>query len=331
MFKQEFRKHYFLDEWVLISENRNKRPFDYGKEPKEPVEEKLRKCPFCPGNEYMTPDELGRVVEHGKWIIRWFENKFGAVSLKPEAVKNYKSPLLIQEESFGVHYIIVDTNKHGVSLSGLSQSHIVKLLKVYASLIDKVQAIPKIKYAVLFKNHGADAGASLKHEHSQLVGITKIPVRISQEFKAFKNYRRKFGRCIMCDILKVEKESNERIIFENKSFIALAPFASRYSLEAWVVPKRHVSLMSELTDLELSDLAVLLKKLTKKLDEKNIDYNFLFHHGMKKKDGFHFYIEIMPRLNKHAGFESSGYIINSISPESAVKFYRLRTAGKSKK
>ena len=328
MFKQEFRKHYFLDEWVLVSENRNKRPFDYGK---EPVEEKLKKCPFCPGNESMTPNELGRVVEHGKWIIRWFNNKFGAVSLTPEKVNNYKSPLLVQEESFGIHYIIVDTNKHGISLSSLSSSHLVKLLKVYASLIDKVQAISKVKYAVLFKNHGADAGASLKHEHSQLVGITKIPKRISKEFKSFKSYKRKFGRCVMCDVLNVEKKNNERIIFENNSFVALAPFASRYSLGAWLIPKRHVSLMSELTDLELSDLAGLLKKLTKKLDDKNIDYNFLFHHGLKKNDGFHFYIEVMPRLNKHAGFESSGYIINSISPESAVKFYKSRIVRKIKK
>ncbi len=323
MLKQSFRKHYFLNKWVLISENRSKRPSDFGFE----VENKIssgKSCPFCPGNESMTPNELGRIVDKkGDWIIRWFSNKFGAVSMNPELVssKNF----LIQEPSFGYHYIIVDTNKHGVSWSSLKESHLVKLMKVYSNVVDDLQSKKRIKYVILFKNHGPNAGASLTHEHTQVVALTKIPDLINQEFNSFSNYYKKSKKCFMCDIIKKEKKINERVVFENKTAVVIAPFAPLYSLEVFVVPKRHVSELSELREDELKDLVVLMKKIFSKLESRSIDYNFVLHHSLKRKSKkVHLYFDIIPRLNKHAGFEMSGFAINSISPETSVKFYRSR-------
>ena len=325
MLKQSFRKHYFLNKWVLISENRNKRPSDFGVH----VEKKIssgKSCPFCPGNESMTPNELGRIVNHsnkGEWVIRWFSNKFGAVSTNPEQVSS--KGLFIQEPSFGYHYIIVDTNKHGVSWSSLSISHLVKLMKVYSNVVDDLQSKENIKYVVLFKNHGPNAGASLTHEHTQVVALTKVPDLINQEFKSFSNYYRKNKRCFVCDIIKKEKRVGERVVFENKTAVVIAPFAPLYALEVFVVPKRHVSNLSELKEDELRDLAVLMKKVFSKLELRNIDYNFILHHSLKRMSKqVHLYFDILPRLNKHAGFEMSGFVINSVSPETSVKFYRSR-------
>lgn len=324
MFKQSFRKHYFLNKWVLISENRNKRPSDFGVEVEKKVSNS-RSCPFCPGNEKMTTAELGRIVGRNKdaWIIRWFSNKFGAVSKSPEKVSS--KGIFTQEPSFGYHYIVVDTNKHGVSWPSLSSSHLVKLMKVYSTVVEDLQSKKNIKYVVLFKNHGPNAGASLTHEHTQVVALTKIPDLIDQEFKSFSNYYKKNKKCFMCDIIKKEKKLNERIVFENKTAVAVAPFAPLYSLEVFVAPKRHVSELSELREDELKDLAVLMRKIFTKLESRNIDYNFVMHHGSNRKsEKFHLHFDIIPRLNKHAGFEMSGFVINSISPETSVKFYRSR-------
>ncbi len=323
MLKQSFRKHYFLNKWVLISENRSRRPSDFGVK----VENKIssnKSCPFCPGNEDMTPNELGRVVDKkGNWIIRWFSNKFGAVSTNPESVSS--KSFFIQELSFGYHYIIVDTNKHGVSWRSLKEPRLVKLMKVYSKVVDDLQSKRRINYVVLFKNHGPNAGASLTHEHTQVVALTKVPDLINQEFKSFSDYYKKNRRCFMCDIIKKEKKVGERIVFENKTAIVIAPFAPLYSLEVFVVPKRHVSELSELKDDELKDLAVLMKRIFSKLESRSIDYNFVLHHGLNRKNSkVHLYFDVIPRLNKHAGFEMSGFAINSISPETSVKFYRSR-------
>jgi len=315
---QVFRKHYFLDKWVLISENREKRPSEFSRKAGHVGLEKS--CPFCPGNESLTPKELGRVSSRSGWSIRWFENKFAAVSPNAGGVSQAGSPLFIEEPSFGYHYIIVDTPKHNFPLSSFSKSHMIKLFNVYSALVDSLMSKPKIKYVVLFKNHGAGAGASLSHEHTQIVALTKVPPLFKQEFSSFSRYFKKRRRCLMCDIIRSERREDKRIVFENDSALVLAPFAPLYSLEVFIIPKRHVQLLSDLSDEELKDFVLLLRRVVKRLDSSNIDYNFVLHYSRDRS--FHLYLDVIPRLNKHAGFEMSGFVINSVSPETSVKFYR---------
>jgi len=61
---------------------------------------------------------------------------------------------------------------------------------------------PRIKYVLLFKNEGDEAGTSLIHSHSQLISLDLIPPAILDEANAAGRYKREKGRCPYCDIWK---------------------------------------------------------------------------------------------------------------------------------
>ena len=97
------------------------------------------------------------------------------------------------------------------------------------------------KYVFIFRNQGEAAGASLAHPHSQLIALPVVPKRLMEELNSSREYFNYKERCIYCDIVRQEKEQNVRIISENQDFMSIAPFASRFPFETWILPKRHNS------------------------------------------------------------------------------------------
>lgn len=308
----ELRKHYVLDEWVLINEKRNLRPQRIASE--QTVAPKI--CFFCKGNEKLTPKELGRVEEKGSWKIRWFPNKFPVYTPLASFKQKRKGPLLFAKGT-GYHEVIVETDKHDKQLWDLSTTHIKQLLKVYQLRIKALSKKKNVKYVCIFKNHGKKGGASIDHSHTQIVTVPFIPPRLTMETDAIK----KSKSCQYCKILAYEKKS-KRFVADNKSCIAFTPFASRFNYEVWLFAKNHNRSFIQLTSEELHDLAELLQKVLKKLKTLNLSYNFFVHYSPSASK-MHFHIEITPRKDTWAGFEfASNIIVNSVSPESAAKFYR---------
>lgn len=309
----ELRKDYLLDRWVIISEKRGQRPKQFKK-----IEVKKDDgfCFFCPGNEHTTPPETGRIEEKGKWKIRWFPNKFPAVDEKgnPSIVsKGFFS----HTAAYGRHEVIAETPDHKKQLWDLKAKEIKEVLEVYVQRIKELSRLPKIKYVLVFKNHGRDGGTSLIHTHTQVMAYNKIPELVKEEAEAIKKYK----KCPYCDIINKESNSKRRV-FANKSFVSFAPYASRFNYEVWLFPKRHVKNITELDDKELDDLASMLQKILAKLKSLNCGYNFFLHYAPKGSN-LHFHIEVTPRIATWAGYElSSNETINSVSPESAAEFYR---------
>ncbi len=308
----ELRKDYVLDRWVILSEGRGKRPHEF----KHKVKKKEKKiCFFCPGNEKLTPHEIGRVEEDGKWIIRWFPNKFPAVREEGDPIIKTDNTYFTFAAAFGEHEVIAETNDHEKQLWDMPKEHIKKLLDVYKKRI--IALSEESKYVILFKNHGKDAGTSLVHSHTQIASFNKVPVEVQQKVEACK----KFDHCPYCDIINVEKGSFRRV-FENNTFVCFTPYASRFNYEIWFFPKRHVRNLIDLSEEETFDLADLMQRVLAKLKEIDASYNYFLHYAPGGED-LHFHIELTPRLAKWAGFEfCSGTTINSVTPENAAKFYR---------
>ncbi|MEW6328923.1 MAG: galactose-1-phosphate uridylyltransferase [Candidatus Micrarchaeota archaeon] len=312
----ELRKDPLFERYAIIAEARGKRPTDFALK-RAPCESKPEGiCYFCPGNEHLTPPEISRITEKGKkgWIVRCFPNKFPAVSRD--------SP-----RAYGYHEIIVETNKHGATLSELSTPHIKKVLDMYASRVLALHKDKKIKYVLIFKNEGEEGGASLSHTHTQLIALAQIPPVIEDEIRAQKKFKRSHKKCALCELAKKEKNS-ERAVYENDEFVCFAPYASRFSFETWVLPKKHIPSLAQLTEKQKLALADALKNSLGKLDKllNRPPYNYLVHiapaRGREYMD-FHFHIEICPRLARWAGFEfGSGIMINSMPPETAAKALR---------
>ena len=307
----ELRKDYLLDRWVIIATERAKRPNDF-KKPKMKVKEGI--CYFCPGNETFTPGEISRVEDDGKWVIRVFPNKFAAVKLSGNFNIQTHNKFYTFADAYGAHEVVVETNDSKKQLWDLSVERLEKIFKVYVERINELSRINGIKYVQVFKNHDEAAGTSISHSHSQIIACNKIPHLVEDEIK----YSKMNGSCLYCEIIQKEKDSYRRC-FENDGFIAFCPYASRFPFEVWIFSKDH---LTGLDQCNFKDLSYIMKQTLLKLKELNAAYNFMIHYSPTKEDNLHFHIEIIPRLSTWAGFEYSGTIINSMSPEDAAKFYR---------
>ena len=168
----------------------------------------------------------------------------------------------------------------------------------------------------MFKNHGEKGGTSILHSHTQIVGMGRVPELVLDESK--KGFKKK---CLYCDMIKKEKRS-KRLCFENKTMVAIAPYASRFNYETWIFPKKHIQNMNEMSEDNIRDMAEILRKVLRKLRRMDIPYNFYLHYAPVGKK-LHMHIEVVPRKATWAGFEhGSGMIINSVSPELAAEYYR---------
>ncbi|HVY01700.1 MAG TPA: galactose-1-phosphate uridylyltransferase [Candidatus Nanoarchaeia archaeon] len=310
----ELRKDYLLNNWVLIAEDRGKRPSDFGRE------KEIRKafCVFCPGSESQTPPELDLIKDNsGNWKARVIPNKFAAVNQNGESGVQTHNNYYTFSGAFGEHEVVIETPEHDKTLGSLPEEHIADLFKLYARRVKSMLSNPKAKYVSLFKNQGKAAGASIQHAHSQLISTSIVPPLIYDKVKVVRS----LPYCPYCDIIQREKNSDRRC-FENDSFVAFTPYASQFNYEVWVFPKDHIKDFSDFSDKKYSDLANIVKKILTKLDLDEIPYDMSWTLS-PTGENLHMHIEIMPRLAIWAGMEMGfGVKVNAVSPESAARYYR---------
>lgn len=309
----ELRKDYVLDRWSYIALGRGKRPQETEMDTQNTKEEI---CYFCPGNEELTPPEIGRIGEE-EWKVRWFANKFPAVDPQLQKDMPQNESFLVKGEGFGFHEVIAETPDHTRQLANLSQDEILEVLKAYANRMKDLSAREGIKYVQIFKNSGAQAGTSIAHSHSQIIAGSLVPRYVKEKIEA----ARKHSSCPYCEVVK-EEENSERFICGNDNFIAFASFAPRFNFEVMIFPKNHYRNITEVPENQMKDLAEVFQKVLARLGKINAPYNFYLHYAPEGED-LHFHFEITPRLNTWAGFElaTESFVITT-SPEEAASFYK---------
>jgi len=317
----ELRRHYFLDEYCIIAPKRGTRPSDFQMEKAKSGDEAV--CPFCPGNEEMTPPDVAVYTEQGLssdglerisgWQLRVFPNVFAAMVPCPAPATTEWIALPGQ----GFHEVIVDSPLHRENPADFALEHMEKLIQVYRDRYVHYCSNSLVKYVSIFKNWGREAGASLSHSHSQLVTLPILPPLIKRELDAISHA----SRCPFCNIVAEEKESC-RLIEENEDWILIAPFYSQAPYETWILPKRHFANLGEMHEDEGKNLAALLKRALGSMRSVLNDpsYNCMI---FQLPFGYHLNIRIQPAISKIAGFErSTGVYINSIAPEHAARELR---------
>mgnify|MGYP000969584963 CR=1 FL=1 len=310
----ELRKDYILDRWSHIALGRGKRPQETEAGAGQAAG---NACYFCPGNESMTPPEIGRLADGEGWKVRWFPNKFPAVESDLEKEIAEGGGFFTRGEAFGYHEVVAETSDHARQLADLSKEELREVLKVYAERMAYLSQKDGIKYVQIFKNDGAEGGCSIAHSHTQIIAGNLIPKNVREKTEAAKRYE----KCPYCDIV-AEEEKGERLIMANDNFAAFATFAPRFNYEAMIFPKKHYRNMTELSEAEFADLAEVFEKVLSKLSKAGVPYNFYLHVAPEGED-LHFHFEITPRLNTWAGYElATGAYVITTSPEEAAAFYR---------
>jgi UDPglucose--hexose-1-phosphate uridylyltransferase len=325
----ELRKDPISGRWVIISVERGKRPTDF-------ISPSQRKrggfCPFCPGNEYTTPTEImafrpsGAKPNSPGWTLRVMPNKFPALQIQGDLNKTGEG-IFDKMNGIGAHEVVVETPDHMQSLSTMPLKAVEDVLWAYYIRLTDLRKDRRFKYVLIFKNEGDAAGASLEHSHTQLIALPIIPKLVKEETDAAKRYYELKERCIFCDVISQELEYRKRVIYENSTYVALAPFAPRAPFETWILPKKHESSFSP-PDKNFSDLAEILQVILKQMDRilEVPPYNFVIHTSPfydEVNDYYHWHIELVPKLTKIAGFEwGSGFYINPTPPEESARFMR---------
>lgn len=327
----ELRKDPVVGRWVIIAHERAKRPSDYPSNGQ--THAPSGSCPFCSGNEAMTPPEILAYRERGShadapgWRIRVVPNKYPA--LKIEGTLNKRGDGIYDRMAgVGAHEVIVESPEHLVSMTQMSEAQVCEVLWVYRDRLVDLKKDSRLVHGMLFKNVGQAAGASLEHTHSQLIVTPIVPISVWEEMTGaleFYNYR---GRCIYCDMVQQELETGSRVVLDTPHFAAFCPYASRFPFETWILPKVHSSHYENIPKPSVDDLGGVLRQVLTKL-ERALDrppYNYILHTAPfdhQEMPHYHWHIEVIPRLTNVAGFEwGTGFYINPVPPEEAAGYLR---------
>lgn len=319
-------------EWLVVSPHRTKRPWQ-GQTEKPNTETAPAYDPTC----YLCPTNK-RAGDHQNPAYKdvfVFDNDFAALQPDVPPGKLGEQNLLIAESERGLCRVLCFSPDHGLTLSRMRTADIEKVVDEWIRQYRALGALEYIKHVQIFENRGEMMGSSNPHPHGQIWASESIPNEPSKEIASQKDYHEEKGGCLLCDYLKIEMESGERIVIENEFFAALVPFWAVYPFEVMILSKKHRGAMDEFDEAENAALADILKRLTTRYDNLFLTpfpYSMGFH--QKPTDGanydyLHFHAHFYPPLLRSAtvrkflvGFELLGSPQRDITPESAAE--RLR-------
>ncbi|RWR86241.1 ADP-glucose phosphorylase [Cinnamomum micranthum f. kanehirae] len=328
----EIRKDVVFNKWVIFSPARARRPSDFkSHSPVNPNSQTSysSSCPFCAGNEHDCAPEIFRIPDSSSsssdWKVRVIQNLYPALQRPEYHIPNpspNSNPLVLN--GIGFHEVLIETPNHSLRLSDLSPPEIGAVLLAYKKRIQQLDD-GSVNYVQVFKNHGASAGASLNHSHSQLMRLPFIPPAVSARLDSMREHFDRTGKCCLCEIRAVEL-----LIDESSHFFSMVPFAASYPFEIWVVPREHSSSFHEIDIDKATDLGRLLKIMLMKLSQQLNDppFNFMIHTcpfqvTAAQLSCAHWFLQIVPKLGVIGGFEiGSGCFINPVFPEDAAKVLR---------
>ncbi len=315
---QELRWDPILGEWVMVSNLREARPW----RPRSG-------CPFCPG-----APETG----YG-WDVLVLDNKFPMlVQDPPEPTRHsfYRAA-----PARGKCLVVVESPRHDAGdLDELGANQVYKVMKTIQSLVEKYKEEEWAIYFLYFRNKGEEIGVSLTHPHAQVYVTPFIPSKILRELENSRRYYEKNGECLFCRILRVEESDKVRVVYSSRHWLAFIPFFAHWPFEVHIYPRRHVQLLTEVSDKELEDLADALVKVLCGLNQvfnKPMPYMMVLHQAPLKgrHEVYHLHFEIYGayrvsgRLKYAAGMEmGGGNFTYDSTPEQAARMLRASVQGK---
>ena len=281
----ELRKDPITGTWVIISEERKKRPKYYqivvDKDLSIPEELPLlsrQRSPdparnLRPAPRSFAAERPGMGTARGAQQVPGPARRGGAAQERRRVYDKMNG--------IGAHEVIIETPRHRHTWFDGDPTVIRNTLLAARARILDLEKDSRFKYIMVFKNFGPTAGATLSHSHSQLIALPVVPLRVQEEIDGARAHFQRKERCIFCDIIQYESEADRRLLVENEHFTVLAPYAPRFSFELAVYPKRHNPAFESTPDNELESLSAILSETLGKVARllNRPDYNFIIHNA----------------------------------------------------
>lgn len=318
-------------EWVVMASTTGGRPWQ-GKTD-EAVTEQLPKldpdCYLCPtvmrASGDTNPDYNGTFA---------FNNDFASFSATAQMPTESADPLVITAGNKGQCRVLCWSEHHDKTLARLSQVEIEAVVDLWVNEYKALSENPDIRYIMIFENKGKEVGVSNAHPHGQIYATPYMPGRVERMHQQFKLWQHENNRSLLSDILQQE-QWRELVVEENEYFVHCVPWAARFPYETWIVPKRAVSSVANLSSQERVSLANIFHHAVIRYDNlfRKDTPNITIHYNAPTQvnsSGWHYFCCFQPpvrdaeKLKYLAGFESGGGdIVNPVSPDMAAE--QLRT------
>lgn len=327
----EIRYDPLHDTHVLIAHERLHRP-DFS--PKKDEDASDKGCPFCEGNEAMTPKEIFAIrppetfANQKGWQTRVIPNLYKALAI--EAPHQLHKGSFEYWDGFGAHEVIIDISQHHTSMVQWDYEEMVAWFKTLRQRVEDLRRDHRITFISLFKNEGFDAGATMAHCHTQLIALPFIPKKQREKNRVSREHYEAHDRALMESILQDEEFHRIRMIESFGDFSAFCPYASAFPFEVMISSTKNVGQIDTLSDESIFHLSTLLASIMKKMYVQlgKFAFNLAIStpplgEDIGDNNAHRLVIRILPRIYRFGGFEvSSEIMINPVEPELAAKLLR---------
>lgn len=249
-----------INEWVLVSPHRAKRPWQ-GQEESADVNDKPsydESCFLCKGNTRINgevnPDYTGTFV---------FTNDFAALNEKTPDFEQH-DPLFTISAERGESRVICFSPDHGRSLPELTQEEVLSVVDTWQAQSNELGEM--YRWVQVFENKGAVMGCSNPHPHGQIWAQNHLPTLVDKKQNSLSAYQAKYDSNLLLDYVKRESDDQARVVVENDDWLVCVPFWAAWPFETLLLPKFAVTRMTELSDEQKVSLADILRKITAKYD-----------------------------------------------------------------
>jgi UDPglucose--hexose-1-phosphate uridylyltransferase len=317
-------------DWVLVSPHRTQRPWQGQTEAhanaKLPAYDP--NCYLCPGNA-----RAGGIKNPAYSSTFVFDNDFAA--LKPDTATDNSGhedgSLLLASPESGICRVICFSPDHSLTLSGMSQPALTRLIDCWAEQYAELGARDSIHSVQIFENRGAMMGASNPHPHGQIWANHTLPNELLKETRTQLRHHRNRDSCLLCDYAALELQRGERVVYQNSAFVVVVPFWAVWPFETMVLPRRHCGSLEQLDSSDRVALADALSQTTRRYDalfDVSFPYSMGFH--QRPTDGeahaeWHLHAHFYPPLLRSAtvrkfmvGYEMLAGPQRDITPETAA-------------
>ena len=294
--------------------------------------------------------ELGRRDCH--WIARCVDQAFPMLRWRDSSAKHRSlcGGLFQSWEGVGRHELFIESPRHNVAFgSGMSLCEVYAVLCLWRARYRSLAESGSAAVGVLFKNHGAEAGGTQHHCHSQLVGLPVVPAYLSGLLTRARSYFEMHGQCVHCAMAEMLRGEHERhsghsghgaaplgelgdlgpelIVYQNDFFVGFVPWAPSTDYGIWIMPWRHSSDLLRASDGEsppvMIALAECLREVLRRLYWQcgNPDHNLIVHSppfADTTSAAHHWYLEVSPKFNKPGGLEVATHMGVLLNPPQDV-------------
>jgi UDPglucose--hexose-1-phosphate uridylyltransferase len=329
----ELRLDPFTRRWVVT-----------GKRPVMPdVHDESGTCPFCPGNEHMTPRSIRETHDAaGAWTARVFHDRAPLFLVEGSADRRAEG-MFDHMNTIGAHEIVVETPVHGMTLARLPESHLAQVVELFRDRILDLKEDRRLRYVSLFKDQHPPSPTMQGHSYSQILGTPVLPQQLEIEFRWSRAHFLRHERCIYCDALHQELREEIRVVDQTEDFVAFCPYGSRWSYELWVASLRHSSSFEK--DMRergrAAALAAFLKSCLQRVERISPSLHIVVHTEPNLQawkptkdwwstlqDDYHWHIEIQPDVDgKRRFLGTEGFHFNPIPAEQAALVLRALETG----